>query len=179
MNESLIYSQSHPDEIRALLPAAIRDIRLAIWSPVLDRKKLLQLAQLAKKYGDHQRLPDFTKLVPGTISSGVILKGDVGATTISLKLDKSVVKTLDGRRGHGRRLRPVVQAELPPQRAWGRQEDRRQEGREDHLDGHLQAGHVPLLLRLEPEAQGILQGRVVTVIETCGGAALRGPSLAY
>ncbi len=29
MNQSLIYAQSHPDEIRALLPAAIRNIRLA------------------------------------------------------------------------------------------------------------------------------------------------------
>ena len=35
-----------------------------------------------------------TQLVPGTISSGVILKGEVGATTISLKLDKQAVKTL-------------------------------------------------------------------------------------
>ena len=35
-----------------------------------------------------------TQLVPGTISSGVILKGEVGATTISLKLDRQAVKTL-------------------------------------------------------------------------------------
>ncbi len=75
LNESLIYAQGHPDEIRALLPAATRDIRLPVWSPILDRKKLLQLAQLAKEFGAIQRLPDFTKLVPGTISSGVILKG--------------------------------------------------------------------------------------------------------
>ena len=32
--------------------------------------------------------------MPGSISSGVILKGDVGATTISLKLDKQPAKTL-------------------------------------------------------------------------------------
>jgi NitT/TauT family transport system substrate-binding protein len=94
MNEALVYSQSHPDEIRALLPAAIRNIRLAIWSPVLDRKKLLQLALLAKKYEIISRLPDLTKLVPGTIASGVIMKGDTGRTTISLKLDKQPVKTL-------------------------------------------------------------------------------------
>ena len=94
INESLIYAQGHPDEIRALLPAAIRDIRLPVWSPILDRKKLLKLAQLAKEFGAISRLPDFTKLVPGNISSGVILKGDVGATTISLKLDKAALKTL-------------------------------------------------------------------------------------
>jgi NitT/TauT family transport system substrate-binding protein len=94
MNESLLYSQSHTAEVRALLPAAIRDIRLAIWSPVLDRKKLLQLAQLARRYEIISRLPDMTKLVPGTIASGVILKGDVGGEKISLKLDKTPVKTL-------------------------------------------------------------------------------------
>ena len=45
INESLVYAQGHPAEIRALLPAATRDIRLPVWSPVLDRKKLLQLAR--------------------------------------------------------------------------------------------------------------------------------------
>jgi NitT/TauT family transport system substrate-binding protein len=94
MNEALTYSQSHPDEIRALLPEAIRNIRLAVWSPVIDRKKLLQLAVIAKKFGIISRLPDLTKLVPGTIASGVIVKGDVGANKISLALDKQGVKTL-------------------------------------------------------------------------------------
>lgn len=94
MNEALTYSQSHPDEIRALLPAAIRNIRLAVWSPVIDRKKLLQLAVIAKKFGIISRLPDLTKLVPGTIASGVIVKGDVGAKRISLRLDKKAVTTL-------------------------------------------------------------------------------------
>ena len=94
MNEALVYSQSNPAEVRALLPAATRDIRLAIWSPVLDRKKLLQLAQLARRYDIISRLPDMTKLVPGTIASGVILKGDVGGDKISLRLDKAQVRTL-------------------------------------------------------------------------------------
>jgi NitT/TauT family transport system substrate-binding protein len=94
MNESLIYAQGHPDEIRALLPAATRDIRLPVWSPILDRGKLLQLARYAKEFGVISRLPDMTQLVPGTISTGVILQGDVGATTISLKLDRKAVKTL-------------------------------------------------------------------------------------
>ena len=94
MNESLLYSQSHPAEVRALLPAATRDIRLAIWSPVLDRKKLLQLARLARQFDIISRLPDMTKLVPGTIASGVILKGDVGSDKISLVLDKRPVRTL-------------------------------------------------------------------------------------
>ncbi len=94
MNEALTYSQSHPDEVRAMLPAAIRDIRLAIWSPVIDRKKLLELARLAKEFDIISRLPDLTKLVPGTIASGVILKGDVGAKKISLVLDRRRVRTI-------------------------------------------------------------------------------------
>ncbi len=94
LNESLIYAQGHPDEIRALLPAATRDVRLPVWSPILDRGKLLQLARYAREFGVIARLPDMTQLVPGTISSGVILKGEVGATTISLRLDRQSVKTL-------------------------------------------------------------------------------------
>ena len=94
LNESLIYAQGHPAEIRALLPAATRDVRLPVWSPILDRGKLLQLARYAREFGVIPRLPDMTQLVPGTISSGVILKGEVGGTTISLKLDRQPVKTL-------------------------------------------------------------------------------------
>ena len=94
MNEALLFSQSNPAEVRALLPAAIRDIRLAVWSPVLDRKKLLQLAALARRYEIISRLPDMTKLVPGTIATGVILKGDIGAGKIALRLDKSPVRVL-------------------------------------------------------------------------------------
>ena len=94
MNESLLFSQSNPAEVRALLPAAIRDIRLAIWSPVLDRKKLLQLAVLARRYEIISRLPDMTKLVPGTLATGVILKGDIGADKIALRLDKTPVRVL-------------------------------------------------------------------------------------
>jgi NitT/TauT family transport system substrate-binding protein len=94
LNQSLVYAQGHPDEIRALLPAATRNIKLPVWSPVLDRGKLLQLAKLAKEFGAITRLPDLTQLVPGTIASGVVLKADVGAATISLKLDRQSVKTL-------------------------------------------------------------------------------------
>jgi hypothetical protein len=94
MNESLLYAQGHPDEIRALLPAASRDVRLPVWSPVLDRTKLLRLARYAKEFGVISRLPIMTQLVPGTIATGVILKGVVGAATISLRLDRQAVSTL-------------------------------------------------------------------------------------
>src|SRR4051812_21899131 len=51
MNQSLQYAQSHPDEVRALLPAATRNIRLAVWTSTIDRPQLLNLAKFAKQYG--------------------------------------------------------------------------------------------------------------------------------
>src|SRR5215212_4499493 len=40
INESLAYAQAHPDEIRALLHPGTQNVRLPIWSPVVDRDKL-------------------------------------------------------------------------------------------------------------------------------------------
>ena len=40
INRSLTYAQSHPDEVRAMLPANAQNSRLPIWSPVIDRGKL-------------------------------------------------------------------------------------------------------------------------------------------
>ena len=78
MSKSLLYAQSHPDEVRALLPAAIRNIRLANWSPLVDRVQLLQLAKYAKEFGAITTLPNFSKLVPATILGGQTLQANVG-----------------------------------------------------------------------------------------------------
>ncbi len=95
MNQSLAYAQSHPDEIRALLPAAIRNIRLPIWSPLIDRSQLLTLAKYAQQYGVITTLPNLALLVPASIASGLTLQGSVGpGFTISLKLEGKPVKTL-------------------------------------------------------------------------------------
>src|SRR6266540_6875385 len=40
INRSLTYAQSHPAEIRELLPAGTQNVRLPIWSPLIDRSKL-------------------------------------------------------------------------------------------------------------------------------------------
>ena len=93
MNQSLVYAASHPDEIRALLPAATQNIRLAFWSPLIDREQLLKLAVYAKKYGVIQTLPNFAQLVPSYIVNGATLQGTVGRT-ISLKLQGKPVSTL-------------------------------------------------------------------------------------
>jgi NitT/TauT family transport system substrate-binding protein len=94
INESLAYAQAHPDEIRALLPAATRNIRLPIWSPVVDRDKLIQLAKYTKEFGVIDSLPNMTRLVPSTVTGGKILQGTVGNVFITLRLDGKAVKTL-------------------------------------------------------------------------------------
>jgi NitT/TauT family transport system substrate-binding protein len=71
INQSLLYAANHPDEIRPLLPPAVRSIRLPIWSPFIDRKQLLQLAKYAKQFGVITTLPNFTQLVPTVVKSGV------------------------------------------------------------------------------------------------------------
>src|SRR5436189_477424 len=67
MNQSLTYAQSHPDEIKALLPPGTQNSRLAVWSPVIDRAKLLQLAKYAKEFGVISSLPNFTQLFPSAV----------------------------------------------------------------------------------------------------------------
>jgi NitT/TauT family transport system substrate-binding protein len=94
INESLAYAQSHPTEIRALLPAGTQNVRLPIWSPVVDRTKLVQLAKYAKEFGVIDSLPNMTKLVPSTVTGGKVLQGTVGNVFITLRLDGKAVTTL-------------------------------------------------------------------------------------
>ena len=94
MNQSLEYSQNHGDEIRDLLPAASRNIRLPIWTTVMNRAQVLQLAVYAKKYGVIASLPNFTQLVPSTIDGGKILQATVGNQFITLRKDGKLVTKL-------------------------------------------------------------------------------------
>ena len=95
VNQSLVYANSHPDEIRALLPAAIRNIRLPTWSPLVDRVQLLELARLAKKYGAIETLPNMTKFVPSFVEGGRTLQATVGGGSfLTLRLDGKVVTRL-------------------------------------------------------------------------------------
>jgi NitT/TauT family transport system substrate-binding protein len=98
MNESLVYAQSHPDEVRALLPAALRNIRLAVWTSKIDRPQLLQLAKYAKQYGVIGSLPNFTQLFPSAIRSGAatgLLEGKVDSRSITMKTAGVTAKRLD------------------------------------------------------------------------------------
>jgi NitT/TauT family transport system substrate-binding protein len=94
ISQSLAYAQAHPDEIRALLPAGTQNVRLPIWSPVVDRDKLVQLAKYAKEFGVIDSLPNMAALVPSSVTGGKVLQGTVGNVFITLRLDGKSVKTL-------------------------------------------------------------------------------------
>src|SRR6266536_311615 len=99
IDESLDYAQNHPDEIRALLPAGTQNVRLPIWSSVIDRAKLLQLAKDAKEFGVISTLPNFAQLFPSAIRSGLAtgtLEAFVGpGNTILVKQAGSRAKRID------------------------------------------------------------------------------------
>jgi NitT/TauT family transport system substrate-binding protein len=96
ITQSLLYSNSHPDEIRALLPASQRNnFRLPTWSPLIDRVQLLALARLMKKYDAIDTLPNFAKLVPSFVEGGRTLQATVGQRSfVTLRLDGKIVTKL-------------------------------------------------------------------------------------
>jgi hypothetical protein len=69
-------------------------VRLPVWSPIVDRDKMLQLAKLAKEFGVISTLPNMTKLFPSTIFGGKALQGAVGNNFILLGLDGKAVTRL-------------------------------------------------------------------------------------
>jgi len=94
INRSLAYAQSHPAEIRAMLPAGTQNVRLPIWSPLVDRSKLQTLANYTRKYGVITRAPNLRQLVPNSIASGLVLQGTVQGRKVLLRLDGRVVTKL-------------------------------------------------------------------------------------
>jgi NitT/TauT family transport system substrate-binding protein len=94
MNESLRYAQSHPDEMRTLLPAGTQNVRLPIWSPLADRQQLLKLARYSKDFGVISTLPNFTQLLSPGITAGRTLQGTVGRRFIVLRSDGRAVTRL-------------------------------------------------------------------------------------
>lgn len=71
MNISLLRAQKHPEDIRALLPAATQGVRLPVWTPLIDRKQIPVLARYALKYGVITSLPNFSRLFPPVVKTGV------------------------------------------------------------------------------------------------------------
>jgi NitT/TauT family transport system substrate-binding protein len=95
MTESLRYAQSHPDEVRTLLPPGTQNVRLPIWSPLIDRGKLLQLAKYTREYDVIDALPNLAQLVPANIASGLTLQAAVTNRAVLLKADGKDFKTLN------------------------------------------------------------------------------------
>jgi NitT/TauT family transport system substrate-binding protein len=94
INRSLVYAQSHPAEIRELLPSGTGNVRLPIWSPIVDRAKVLQTARYARDFDVISRLPNMLQLVPRSITGGKTLQGQITKRAIRLLLDGRTVKTL-------------------------------------------------------------------------------------
>jgi NitT/TauT family transport system substrate-binding protein len=72
MNQSLAYAQSHPDEVRKILPAFIKltpevaaKVTLPEWNPDLGAPLLQRTADLARRYGYLTTEPDIGQLVGG------------------------------------------------------------------------------------------------------------------
>jgi NitT/TauT family transport system substrate-binding protein len=95
INQALAYASSHPDEIRALLPAGTQNVRLPVWTPNIDRKQLLTLAKDAKEFGVISSLPNFTQLFPSAVRSGFavgLLEGSVGPAKTSIIVKQAGAK---------------------------------------------------------------------------------------
>ena len=94
INRSLTYAQSHSAEIRELLPAGTQNVRLPIWSPIVDRAKVQQTARYARDFDVISKLPNMLQLVPRSITGGKTLQATVSKTAIRLLLDGKALRTL-------------------------------------------------------------------------------------
>jgi NitT/TauT family transport system substrate-binding protein len=94
MHRSLAYAQANPNEVRELLPAATRNVRLPIWSPLIDREKLRALARYSRDFDVISSLPNLSALVPRSVTGGKTLQGTVRNASISLLVDGRSVRTL-------------------------------------------------------------------------------------
>jgi NitT/TauT family transport system substrate-binding protein len=95
INRALSYAQGNPAEIRAMLPPGTQNVRLPIWSPLVDRSKLQKLAEYTRKYDVITRMPNMRQLVPNSIASGLVLQGTVQGARVLLRLDGRSVTRLN------------------------------------------------------------------------------------
>ena len=147
MNKSLTYAQAHPDEIRALLPAATQNVRLPIWSPVVDRDKLASAREVREGVRRHRLAAEHDEARAEHVTGGKMLQGTVGNVFITLRLDGKAVTTLQ----HGKYTFVVTDKSkttgfklVGPRRD---EEDEREGHRAEHVDADAEEGHVRLQLR--------------------------------
>jgi NitT/TauT family transport system substrate-binding protein len=94
MNKSLNYAQTHPQEIRDMLPAGTQNVRLPIWTTLINRTQIQQLAGYARRYDVITKTPNLKQLIPNSIASGFIIQGTVQPKQALLRVDGKTVKTL-------------------------------------------------------------------------------------
>ena len=172
MAESLAYAQAHPEAVRALLPAAIRNIRLPVWSSLIDRRQLVELAKYAKEFGAITTLPNIAALVPASIATGLTLQGTVSGRAISMKLDGKPFKSLNAGS-----YTFVVSDQSARQnfhlKGPGLNKTHRDAaGGPAELHDEAREGRLHLRERREPVAEGILPGQLSS--RPCGRAGRKG-----
>jgi NitT/TauT family transport system substrate-binding protein len=97
MNKSLNYAQTHPQEIRDMLPAGTQNVRLPIWTTLINRTQVQQLAGYARRYDVITKAPNLKQLIPDSIASGFIIQGTVQPKKVLLRVDgKTVTKLAPG-----------------------------------------------------------------------------------
>jgi NitT/TauT family transport system substrate-binding protein len=97
MNRSLNYAQTHPQEIRDMLPAGTQNVRLPIWTTIINRTQVQQLAGYARRFDVITKAPNLKELIPNSIASGFIIQGAVQPKTVFLRVDgKAVTKLAPG-----------------------------------------------------------------------------------
>jgi NitT/TauT family transport system substrate-binding protein len=94
MHRSLAYAQANSQDVRALLPPGTQNVRLPIWSPLIDRGQLVALAGYTKEFGVISTLPNLALLAPSSVAGGKTLQGEVGNRYILLRQDGKAVTRL-------------------------------------------------------------------------------------
>ena len=136
-----------------MLPAGTQNVRLPIWSPVVDRSKLVQLAKYAKEFGVIDSLPNMTQARAEQRDRRQGAPGTVGNVFITLRLDGKAVTALP----RGKYTIVVTDNSkttgLPAPRPGREEADERQGNGAQHVDADAEEGQVRLQLDHAPEAQ--------------------------
>ena len=160
VNRSLLYAQSHPDEIRALLPTGTQNVRLPIWSTLVGSRQAAAARGLCEEIRRHHEDAEHEAArpeqhrerarpagnragPPGAAPRGRAAGDDAGRRPVHV-------------RGHRQLPDPELQAEGPRRES----PDERPGAGPDDLDGEPPQGHVPVLVQRQPGSEEELQGRL-------------------
>ena len=161
LNESLTYTQAHPDErARCSRPARRRTSGCRSGARSSTGRTLLKLAKYAKEFGVISTLPNMAALVPSSIASGLCCRGSSVARRSRVKLEGKPVTQLNPGQYtfvvYDRSAHQSFHLKGP-----GREQvDRRTPGRPRDVGRDAQEGHVRLQLVRQGVAEEDHQGRL-------------------